>query len=236
MLKIVLNGGHGLNTAGKRCLKALDPNETREWWLNNRICDKIETKLSAYEGYVLLRVDDTTGNTDVPLKTRTDRANAFGADIYLSIHTDALGKGKPFNGGGITAFVYTKVSAKTLEWQKAFYDAVIKHTKLKGNRDTPLKKANLHECRETNMPAVLLECGFMDSKTDVPIILTDAFADKVATGCVEVLVAKGNLKKKVVVPTTDKLYRIQVGAYRDRENAQRIVDMLKADGYDAIIV
>ena len=39
MFKIALNAGHYLNTAGKRCLKKLDKNETREWVLNNRICD-----------------------------------------------------------------------------------------------------------------------------------------------------------------------------------------------------
>jgi hypothetical protein len=30
MFKIALNAGHGLYTAGKRCLKALDPKETIE--------------------------------------------------------------------------------------------------------------------------------------------------------------------------------------------------------------
>ena len=51
MFKIALDAGHGLYTAGKRCLKAIDPNETREWWLNDRICDKVEKKLASYDGY-----------------------------------------------------------------------------------------------------------------------------------------------------------------------------------------
>ena len=51
MLKIALTAGHYLETAGKRCLKSLDKNETREWVLNDRICDKIEAKLKAYSGY-----------------------------------------------------------------------------------------------------------------------------------------------------------------------------------------
>ena len=46
------------------------------------------------------------------------------------------------------------------------------------------------------MPAVLLELGFMDSATDVPIILTEDYADKCAAAIVEVVVAKGGLKKK----------------------------------------
>ena len=50
MFKIALGAGHGINAAGKRCLKSLDPNETREWWLNDRVCDYIEEELKAYEG------------------------------------------------------------------------------------------------------------------------------------------------------------------------------------------
>ena len=39
-------------------------------------------------------------------------------------------------------------------------NACIKHTGLKGNRATPLATADLYECRKSNMPAVLMECGF----------------------------------------------------------------------------
>ena len=206
MYKIALNAGHGLNTAGKRCLASLDPNETREWQLNSRICNKIEEKLKAYDGYELIRLDDTTGKTDIALKTRTNKANEFGADFYLSIHHNAGVNGG--NGGGIIAIVYNKVDNTTLNYQKALYDSLIKHTGLKGNRSQPLQKQDLHEVRESKMPAVLLECGFMDSAYDVPIILTDKFADQVATACVEVLVSKGGLTEKVVeikpIETTPK--------------------------------
>ena len=206
MYKIALNAGHGINTAGKRCLARLDPNETREWKLNSRICNKIEEKLKAYDGYELIRLDDTTGKTDIALKTRTNKANEFGADFYLSIHHNAGVNGG--NGGGIIAIVYNKVDNTTLNYQKALYDSLIKHTGLKGNRSQPLQKQDLHEVRESKMPAVLLECGFMDSAKDVPIILSDTFADQVATACVEVLVSKGGLTEKVVeikpIETTPK--------------------------------
>jgi N-acetylmuramoyl-L-alanine amidase len=236
MFKIALNGGHYKNTPGKRCLKKLDKNETREWVLNDRICDKIEKKLKEYEGYSLLRIDDTTGSTDVSLANRVTKANSWGADFYLSIHHDAgINGGK---GGGVTAYTYTKVDNVTKAWQKELYNAIIKNTGLKGNRATPLASANLYECRKTSMPCVLLECGFMDSATDVPIILTDSFADKVASACVSVIVSKGGLKKKKVetLPTTQTLYRVQVGAFFDKSNATDLVNKLKKDGYEAIIV
>lgn len=237
MFKIALNAGHYKNTAGKRCLKKLDKNETREWVLNDRICDKIEAKLKEFEGYQLLRVDDTTGATDVSLSNRAKKANTWGADFYLSIHHNAGINGG--TGGGVVAYTYTKVDAITEAWQKELYNAIIKYTGLKGNRSTPLAKSNLAECRLTTMPAVLMECGFMDSATDVPQILSDVFADRVAAACVEVIVKRGKLTKKQPAPTTNTntgtVYRVQVGAYRDKGNAEKLVASLKKDGYDAYI-
>ena len=233
MFKIALTAGHYKYTAGKRCLKSLDPKETRDWVLNDRICDKIEQKLKAYEGYQLLRTDDTTGEKGISNAARIVAANNFKADFYLSIHHDAGIKGG--SGGGVTAYTYTKVSQTTKDWQKALYDAIIKKTGLKGNRANPLASANFQECRDTNMPAVLLECGYMDSKTDVPIILTDAYADKVAEACVEVIVKKGGLKKKAApVKTEGKLYYVQVFA-GSKAGAEDMVKKLKAAGFDSII-
>lgn len=192
--KIALSAGHYKYTAGKCCLKSLDPNETREWVLNNRIADKVEKLLKNYSGYELLRLDDTTGEKDVSLTKRSNAANNFGADFYLSIHHNAGVNGG--SGGGIVAFVYTNPSSTSLAWQKELYNALIQKTGLKGNRSTPLAKANLHECREPVMPAVLLELGFMDSRIDVPIILTEKFANQCAEAIVEVIVKRAKLKKK----------------------------------------
>lgn len=232
MFKIALTAGHFKGTPGKRCLKALDPNETREWVLNDRIADKVEKKLKAYEGYELIRTDDTTGEKDIDLTARTNAANNFKADFYLSIHHNAGISGG--SGGGIVAYVYTNVDEETKAWQKALYDALIAKTGLKGNRSQPLKGSNLHECRETTMPAVLLELGFMDSKTDVPIILTEAYADKCAEAIVEVLVKKGGLTKKPA--ESGKIYRVQVGAFSKYENAVAYQKKVKAAGFDGIIV
>lgn len=194
MFKIALDAGHGLYTAGKRCLKTIDENETREWWLNDRICDKIEKKLATYDGYSLIRVDDTTGESDVSRANRVKKANDFGADIYLSVHHNAGIYGG--SGGGILSIIYTKASESSKEYQKIIYDELIKETGLKGNRSTPMPTQDLYVCRHTTMPAVLVECGFMDSTTDVPIILTETFADSAAEAFVNSLVKIGKLTKK----------------------------------------
>ena len=232
MFKIVLTAGHYKYTSGKRCLKSLDKNETREWVLNDRIADKIQNLLKGYEGYELLRTDDTTGEKPISNSERIQKANKFKADIYISIHHNAGINGG--SGGGIVAYTYNKVSDVTKEWQKELYNNLIIKTGLKGNRANPLATANLQECRETTMPAVLLELGFMDSKTDVPIILSEDYANKCAEAIVEVLAKRGGLVKKQVV-TSDKLYRVQVGAFRNRANAEALKKELTSKGYKAFI-
>lgn len=229
MFKLALNAGHGLYTAGKRCKKSLDPKQTREWWLNDRICDKIEDILSDYDGIKVLRIDDTKGQTDVPLADRVKKANDYGADFYLSIHHNAgISGGK---GGGLMAYVYKKASQTSLEWQNVLYNAAITATGLKGNRSQPKAKANFYENRMTAMPSVLMECGFMDSKTDVPIILSDDFADKLARAICDVIVDRAGATRK----KDSRWYRVQVGAYNDKANAETMLKKLKEAGFAGYI-
>lgn len=195
MYNIAVVAGHFRGTPGKRVPKALDPNETVEWVLNDRVCDKIEALLKGYTGYKLLRLDDTTGKKNITLEDRTDSANEWGATEYYSVHHNA-NKGKPWNGGGIVVYVHPNASAASREMQRQLYDALIAKTGLRGDRSTPLAEANFHELRETEMPAVLMELGFMDSTVDAPIILTEEYADKCAAAIVEVMVKRGGLKKK----------------------------------------
>lgn len=191
MFKLALNAGHGYNTAGKRCLKSIDPDETREYVLNKRICDKIEQKLKNFDDISLLRIDD---GSELSITKRTDKANSFGADFYLAIHHNAGINGG--SGGGIEAYVYLKTDAVTDTWQKDLYTATSTQTGLVGNRSQPLRRADLGECRQTAMPAVLLECGFMDSTADTPVILGEEFAERCADAIVSVIVSRAGLEKK----------------------------------------
>ena len=190
--KIALTAGHDKYNP-KRCAKALDPNETREWVLNDRIADKVEKLLKSYTGYELLRTDDTTGEPTVPLEERTKKANEWGADFYLSIHHNAAEY--IFDGGGITVYVRRNPLAESVEGQEELSDALIEETGLKGDRATPLARSNLHEVYVPEMPSVLLELGFMNSRSDVPVILTEEFADQCARAIVKVLARRGNLTK-----------------------------------------
>lgn len=193
--KIAIDPGHGLYTPGKRCDKTIDPNETREWWLNNRIAVFVADGLKAYTGYSLIRTDDPTGKTDVSRPERCRRANAFKADIFISLHANAAAK--KFSGGGIVTYVCKGLAENgtTRTMQKKLYNKLIAHTGLKGDRKTPLGQYNYDVLVLTDMPAILCELGFMNSTVDTPIILTEEFARNAAKAIVEFLAERGKLKK-----------------------------------------
>ena len=241
MVKISFDAGHGLYTPGKRCAKALDPNETREWILNNRVLTNVLEQLKDYEDVETLRVDDPTGKQDISLYERSSTINNWHSDIHISIHHNAAGV--VGNHSGIVVFRYPTSSEATEKYQKALYEKLVKHTGLKGNRATPLATKNLHMVRVPKMPSPLLELGFMDSRIDVPIILQEKHADQCADAIVEFLSETFNLKKKVVVvpPNKDfvlpegKFFRVIVGSFQSRNNAEQMQKELAEDGFDSFL-
>jgi len=194
MVKIAIDAGHGYKTLGKRCMKKLDANQTREWALNDRIADRLEELLKGY-GCEVLRVDDTTGNADIALGKRTKAANNFNADIYISIHHNAGIKGG--TGGGTNVYYYEGNQALA----QRLYDAVVAQTGLVGNRASKTVKSTLYVLKHTNMKALLIENGFMDSAIDVPIILSNEHANKTAQGILNFLVNEFKLKKSGAATT-----------------------------------
>ena len=204
---IVIDAGHGYKTSGKRCLKKLDANETREWSLNDRIADKVEELLKGYENCNVIRSDDTTGLKDVALKERVKTANAFNADIIISIHHNAGINGG--TGGGTTVCCWKDEDSKNKA--RALYNAVVGQTGLKGNRANPISvRTDLYIIKNSKAVCLLLENGFMDSAKDVPIILSESHANKTAQGIVNFLADElGLICKKIVQPTEKNYLRGQ---------------------------
>lgn len=236
--KIVLDAGHGINTPGKRCMKSIDANETREWYLNQRIVSRVQEKLKSYDVEVL-RVDDPDGYTDVTLTARCSMANSFGADLYCSFHHNAGINGG--SGGGLSIITYDdSATAKTI--RDTLYDSLINAGGIKGNRSNPkYADSSLYVLNGTKMYAVLVEHGFMDSTVDTPIILTEGFAEKMANGWISFFEQYLGIKKKAestpasAEQTEGKLYRVQVGAFKNKKNAEALAAELIRKGYSAII-
>ena len=225
MKPIAIDAGHGHYTAGKRCSKALDPSQTREHDLNDRVADRVEAYLATYDCKVL-RTDDTTGVRDIGLSARVKAANAVKADIFISIHHNA---GVKLSASGGTV-VYHWGNAKRALQARKLYQAVVGKTGLIGNRSSTVVKYGYYVLKNTDMPAFLLENGFMDSSVDVPVILTAEHADKTAQGIVAFLVETLSLKPKEAVnepQTGSQTYPAYKGAKTTLSAA------LKAVGVDA---
>ena len=190
---IALDAGHGYNTAGKRCMKSLDPDQTREWWLNDRIMDLAEADLTTNYDCTVLRVGDTTGKKDISLTARANAANTAKAVAYISMHHNAGLYGR--NGGGTVVYYYSSNVGRPSQALR-LYNQIVKQTGLVGNRSHKVIKKAFAVLKKTSMPAFLVENGFMDSPTDVPIILSQEHAQKTAQGVVAFLVEEFCLEPK----------------------------------------
>ncbi|MGB4589492.1 MAG: N-acetylmuramoyl-L-alanine amidase [Clostridiaceae bacterium] len=206
-LLILLDPGHGLYTLGKRMLKSLDPNETREWVLNDKVADAITDELNAYEDIEIIRLDDPSGKRDVPLSERAAKANKIYKEysdkgynvIILSIHHNAGINGGV--GGGISAYVDSRRSSATSKTiRDRVYDELIGTTGMKGNRSNPKSEQPLYILYNTDMPGTLVEHGFMDSPTDVPVILSAEHPIKCAQAYINFLAKDYGITKKIVIP------------------------------------
>lgn len=182
MAKIAIDAGHGLKTFGKRCKKSLDSKETREWVLNDRVADSLASYLKS-AGHTIKRVDDTDGSADISLANRVTVANKWGADFYISIHHNAGINGG--SGGGTLVYTCKNCSSKSSRAQEAIYRHAIARGDLKGNRADGKPSYDYYVVKKTQMPACLIECGFMDSSTDIEYILNPKWSKKIALGIAE---------------------------------------------------
>lgn len=235
--KIAYCAGHDLGNP-KGINKSMGFGSIREWTLNDRVARHFAEAAAQYEGVELLRTDDPTGKTPIDIPERCAAANEWGADIYIDMHHNGGINGG--TGGGVVAYSRPK-DAKSGEYASAIYNAVIEAGGLRGNRASPLQATNWLTMQHSKMPAVLMEYGFMDSKVDTPIIVTDEYSKLVAYATMEGIAKVAGLQKKAATEAPapadpDTLYRVQVGAYTDKANAEAMLEKLEAAGFNGFIV
>lgn len=190
-MKISLSAGHGYNTAGKRI-----PDESmREWEFNARVATLIQEELNNYENIQTLRLDDVTGKTDPSLSSRANKANSWGADVHIDIHANAFGAGGFNTVGGIETFVYSSRPKDAVSLSAYVQNHLIRDT---GLTNRGIKAANFQMLRDTNMTAILVECGFMTNKEEAALLKSEIYRKKCALAIVKGLVDQYKMKKKPV--------------------------------------
>lgn len=167
MMKIFIDPGHG----------GRDPGATANGLQEKMICLQIAQKLNhiLMETYnsVQTRLSRTTDQT-LSLKARTDMANRWGADYLISIHVNAGG------GTGFESYIYDGAydnKERSKQCRDSVHEEVIRATNFK---DRGKKEANFHMLRESLMPAVLTESGFIDTTNDAAYLQDEDFLDVLA--------------------------------------------------------
>lgn len=233
MVKIYLDAGHGGKDSGATGNGLYEKNIALD------LTKRIEAKLNQYQNVEIMQ----TRTTDIflELAERTDKANAWKADVFVSCHLNA----NPNTAArGFESFVYNgTIDASTTALQNVMHQEIVKMITDSGVTDRGKNKANFHVLRESNMRAILCENLFITNPTDAALMKQDSFLDKLAQGYVNGLEKFFGLVKETrppteispETPTTGTLYQVIAGTYSDLSNAQDQVKKLAADGYSAYI-
>jgi N-acetylmuramoyl-L-alanine amidase len=226
--KVFLGVGHGGSDPGAVA------NGFKESALNLSIAMACQDELARHG--VLVKMSRTKDESE-SVASKVNECNAFAPDLALDIHNNA--------GGGDGAEVFYSVYGGTGKALAVnILDEVVKIGQNSRGAKTKTNSSGSDYfgfIRTTKAPAVIVECAFVDNKTDMQIL--DTKAEQIAMGQA---IAKGILRSlgvaykpeesKAAQTTTGTLYRVQVGAYGVRANAEAMQQKLKAAGYDAIIV
>jgi N-acetylmuramoyl-L-alanine amidase len=210
LAKVFLSAGHGGSDPGAVAygLKEKDINLT--------------TMLACHEVLVRHGVSTSLSRTkddNDPVAEEVKEANASGADLAVSFHANAGG------GDGFEGF-YHSANDKG----KKLVLLAEKHVKKLGQNSRGAKSGDrLMFIRSTNMTAVLFESFFLDNDEDNNI--GDTVAEQKAFG---VAYAKAILEYLGIAyqeTTSDKMYYVQVGAFREKKNAENLLEKAKAAGF-----
>lgn len=172
--------------------------------------------------------------------------NNSGADFFVSIHRNAYTV--PNTSSGAETLVFNDDGIKA-EMARNINSNLEKVGFI--NRGV-IERPNLVVLKRTKMPSVLVEAGFIDNDKDNALFDAEFYdiANAIAEGIIETIGAgceydngnennNNNNNNNNITNTPSpsrKLYRVQVGAYRNREYADELLNELKNDGYPAFIV
>lgn len=179
---VLLDNGHGKETAGKRSPVWSDGSQLFEWEFNRDIVRRIAEKLEA-DGipYRVLVPEET----DISLTERARRANEIakennGKAYVLSIHANA--------GGGTGWEVYTSPgqtpsdAIATVFFEEAGREFVPDGWRMRSDYSDgdPDKEANFAILTKTTCPAILTENFFMDTEKDCRFIMSEDGRERIA--------------------------------------------------------
>lgn len=220
MAKVFLGVGHGGSDPGAVA------NNTKEKDLNLSIALACKGMLAKHG--VSVKMSRSKDENDT-IAEEVAECNAYSPDLAVDIHNNA--------GGGDGAEVFHHHGGgkgKTLA-ENILAEIVKVGQNSRGikTRKNSNGKDYYAFIRNTNCPAVIVECAFIDNASDLKILASESQRKSMGEA-----IAKGILKTLGIELQGEKasLYRVQVGAYLLKDNAEDMHRKLKAIGFDAFIV
>ena len=217
---LVIDLGHGGTDPG-----AVGPNGTHEADLVLAIGKELNELL---KGYNLSIKFTRLSNIYLSLTERAKIANDFKADYFLSIHINSA---SDKTVRGVEVWQYSNKNDRLNKFSNGLCSDVSKILNIR-NRGLKLSK-ELSVLRNTTMPAALIEVDFISNAQAEKDLKVNANIRAVA------IAIKNNLVKlfELEVSTSDTLYKVCIGAYRDKNNALNQVKLAKDKGFkDAYII
>ena len=156
-------------------------------------------------------------------------ADDWGADLYIPIHTNACNG--EVSGTRIYTYDYTGEGRKA---GLCVYHNLAPLTP--GKSDNISADAGLYEIRKPAAPTVYCECEFHDVPETARWIITHTttIAEAICKGVCEYFGTPYKTPNDEA-PKTETLYHVQVGAFRERKNAEKMLESVKSCGFDAFI-
>ena len=185
-------------------------------------------------------VDDGSSASDV-LKRIVTKCNAHKADLDVSIHFNA-GAGDTSGNGkntGTECYIYSQGSTVAKQYALNIVGAIERlGFKNRGVKVNP----SLYVLKNTKAQAVLIECCFVDDKDDALLYDARAMADAIVFGLTGKKYEEPNLGTvasgdgaETNTGQPDAIYRVQVGAYRNKANAEELQKRLANSGFASFI-
>lgn len=230
-MKVCLDPGHG----GTDISNGSPDGTYKEHEFNLDLALRVKPLLERNGIEVVMTRDN---NTSVDLAERAAIANAAGVDLYVSLHSNASGSAWSDASG---LCVYTYASGATAQRNIAAQLLLTRMTEAGINIfSAGMYHAGFTVLANTNMPAYLVEYGFHTNKTEVELLKTPAYRDKLAAATAKAICDYFGVawtEPEAPPPETESgaIYRVQVGAFKTRAYAEALEKQLKAEGYQTIL-
>ncbi|HEY8417329.1 MAG TPA: N-acetylmuramoyl-L-alanine amidase [Limnochordales bacterium] len=171
---VVVDAGHGGRDPG-----AIGPGGTQEKDVNLAIARQVALYLEQAGARVILTRDR---DVYVELANRSRMANALGADVFVSIHADAIGPGRTASGTG--TFYYPGLGEAPEIGANARLGYAVHRELLAatGLPDRGVRQRAFHVLIHTEMPAVLVEVAFIDNPAEERLLNDPEFQRRAAMG------------------------------------------------------